>query len=202
MRHATSWIERERERSEKQRGEAREEKKRRRNRSVRGWNRGESRYSEARDTGPCFIYPTPPIILTDPYPLQVSEMTHRAANFSNQIRKSRIHLCWIKMKIQLKSIPSNRTFTTEHRRRRSKASGRGEELAPGHSFDLWQWWGQPFRATCVSSSFRFDSNYPLLDGKAWSKLWKKVNSIDSFLSTSIQPRSPFLSVTNAARFVS
>lgn len=85
MRHATSWIERERERSEKQRGEAREEKKRRRNRSVRGWNRGESRYSEARDTGPCFIYPTPPIILTDPYPLQLSEMTHRAANFSNQI---------------------------------------------------------------------------------------------------------------------
>lgn len=62
MRHATRKRERERERganekhSEEEDEEEREERKKR---SVRGWNRGESRYLEGEDRGdtvPCFIY--------------------------------------------------------------------------------------------------------------------------------------------------
>lgn len=74
MRHATSWIEieREKEREEEEEGTKNTARKRE-ERSVGGWNRGESRYLEMEERTEKTLFYLPdriailPIILTDPY---------------------------------------------------------------------------------------------------------------------------------------
>lgn len=186
----TSWIEREREKEERKTArKRREEKKRRRNRSVRGWNRGESRYSEAGDT--LFYLPDPAhhshrsLSTAGLCFHQLSRLTRtrRALYFLIKmccqffLPKTRIHLRGTRMKIQLKSIPSNQSepFVNFYNGTSTKKIESIRERRGARTWTL-------FRSVTVvgttllshllsfvSSSFRFDS-YPLLDGKACSKL--------------------------------